>query len=63
AYAEPGIGDTSRVVAELARALREMAGWLELEGIAIGQRGDLVAALGAATRCGADPVPVRREPR
>ncbi|MGH3773724.1 MAG: winged helix-turn-helix domain-containing protein [Pseudonocardiaceae bacterium] len=49
AFAEPGIGDTSRVVAELAGALREMAGWLELEEIAMGQRGDLVGALGAAT--------------
>ncbi|MGH3721897.1 MAG: winged helix-turn-helix domain-containing protein [Pseudonocardiaceae bacterium] len=63
AFAEPGIGDTSRVVAELARALREMAGWLELEGIAVGQRGDLVAALGAATRRGAAPTSVRRVPR
>jgi uncharacterized protein YcaQ len=59
AFAEPGIADTSRVVAELARALREMAGWLELEGIAVGQRGDLVAALGAAIRRETSPTPVR----
>ncbi|MGH3856887.1 MAG: winged helix-turn-helix domain-containing protein [Pseudonocardiaceae bacterium] len=63
AFAEPGIGDTSRLVAELARALREMAGWLELEGIAMGQRGDLVATLGAATGCGAGPTLVRKVPR
>ncbi|MEO7196509.1 MAG: crosslink repair DNA glycosylase YcaQ family protein [Pseudonocardiaceae bacterium] len=63
AFAEPGIGDTSRLVAELARALREMAGWLELDGIAMGQRGDLVAALGVATGCGAGPAPVRKGPR
>jgi uncharacterized protein len=59
AFAEPGIANTSRVVAELARALREMAGWLELEGIVMGQRGDLVAALGAATKRGTSPTPVR----
>lgn len=63
AFAEPGIANTSRVVAELARALREMAGWLELAGIAMGQRGDLVAALGAATRRGTSPTPVRMVPR
>ncbi len=45
AFAELGLADTSRVVAELARALREMAQWLELDGIAMGPRGDLVAAL------------------
>lgn len=50
AFTEPRIADTSQVVAELAGALREMAGWLELDGIAVGQRGDLVAALGAATK-------------
>jgi hypothetical protein len=36
-----------------------MAGWLELEGIAVGQRGDLVAALGAAIRRETSPTPVR----
>jgi uncharacterized protein len=50
AFAEPGTADDARVVIELARALREMAQWLELDGITVGQRGDLVAALGAATR-------------
>jgi uncharacterized protein YcaQ len=60
AFAEPGIADTSRVVTELAGALKEMAQWLELDGIAAGQRGDLVAALGSATR---RRVPVRMVPR
>ena len=50
AFAEPGTTDSARVVAELARALREMAQWLELEGITIGQRGDLVAALGGVVK-------------
>jgi hypothetical protein len=59
AFAEPGIADTSRVVAELAGALREMAAWLELDGIETGQRGDLVAALGAATRRAAGSGSVR----
>ncbi|MCA1694471.1 MAG: winged helix DNA-binding domain-containing protein [Actinobacteria bacterium] len=59
AFAEPGIADASRVVTELAGALKEMAQWLELDGIAIGQRGDLVAALGSATRRGAGSWPVR----
>jgi uncharacterized protein YcaQ len=48
------------VVTELAGALKEMAQWLELDGIAAGQRGDLVAALGSATR---RRVPVRMVPR
>ncbi|MDQ4105472.1 MAG: winged helix DNA-binding domain-containing protein [Actinomycetota bacterium] len=63
AFAEPGIADRSRVVAELARALREIAGWLKLEGIAMGERGDLVAALGAATRHHSSTCPVRTVPR
>ncbi|MGQ0772820.1 MAG: winged helix-turn-helix domain-containing protein [Pseudonocardiales bacterium] len=56
AFAEPMV-DTARVVFELAGALREMAEWLELDGIVVGDRGDLSAALGAAvgsrgsTRC------------
>lgn len=48
AFAEPGV-DTARVVTELAGALREMADWLELDEIAVGLRGDLAVALGAAT--------------
>ncbi len=48
AFAEPG-WDSGYVVAELARALREMADWLELETIEVGDRGDLAPALRAAT--------------
>ena len=44
AFAEPGV-DVARVIAELAAALQEMAGWLELDGISVGGRGDLAAAL------------------
>ncbi|WP_174566907.1 DNA glycosylase AlkZ-like family protein, partial [Nocardia crassostreae] len=46
AFAEPG-RDTARVAAELADALREMADWLELDTIEVGERGDLAPALGA----------------
>ncbi|MGH3775661.1 MAG: winged helix-turn-helix domain-containing protein [Pseudonocardiaceae bacterium] len=62
AFAEPRMADTSRVAAELARALREMAQWLELDGIALGTRGDLVAAL---DRCESRPGSgsVRRVPQ
>lgn len=49
AFAEPGVADPLRVVAELATALQEIAGWSELEGIAMGERGDLATALAAAT--------------
>jgi uncharacterized protein YcaQ len=63
AFTEPGIADRSRVVAELARALREMAEWLELEGIAPGQRGDLVAALGGVTDRRAGPYRISGVPR
>ncbi len=44
AFAEPGV-DTARVVAQLAGTVREMAGWLKLDGITVGERGDLVGAL------------------
>jgi uncharacterized protein YcaQ len=63
AFAEPGIADASRVVAELARALREMADWLELDRIAPGERGDLVAALGAVTGRSVGTTLVRMVPR
>jgi hypothetical protein len=33
------------VIAALTCALVELAGWLELDGIAMGERGDLAAAL------------------
>lgn len=44
AFAEPGCG-TKRVAGELAGALREMAEWLELDTIEVGERGDLAPAL------------------
>ncbi|WP_319945171.1 winged helix-turn-helix domain-containing protein [Nocardia macrotermitis] len=46
AFAEPD-RDTPRVAAELARSLREMAEWLELDTIEVGERGDLAALLAA----------------
>ncbi|GAA2566998.1 crosslink repair DNA glycosylase YcaQ family protein [Pseudonocardia hydrocarbonoxydans] len=49
AFAEPG-ADTVRVVAELAGALREMARWLELDAVVVGERGDLAAPLALASR-------------
>jgi hypothetical protein len=49
AFAEPGV-DVARVTAELAGALRGMAGWLELDAVVTGVRGDLAAPLGAALR-------------
>jgi uncharacterized protein len=49
AFAEPG-ADVTRVPAELAGELREMATWLELDGVVVGERGDLAAPLAAALR-------------
>jgi uncharacterized protein YcaQ len=49
AFAEPG-ADVPRVVAELAGELREMARWLELDGVVVGERGDLAAPLAAVLR-------------
>ncbi|GAB2667645.1 crosslink repair DNA glycosylase YcaQ family protein [Saccharopolyspora gloriosae] len=51
AFAEPG-QDPAVIAPELADALSEMAGWLGLDGIVIGSRGDdrLVEALRALTR-------------
>lgn len=46
AFLEPG-QDASRVVAELAESLRDVAGWLGLGGIEVGDRGDLADALRA----------------
>ena len=50
AFAEPvessvPAADRPRVVAELAAALREMAAWQKLDGVVIGERGDLAAPL------------------
>nr|WP_219414580.1 crosslink repair DNA glycosylase YcaQ family protein [Pseudonocardia nigra] len=47
AFAESGV-EVPRVAAELAGALREMAGWLELDGVVVGERGDLAAPLTTA---------------
>lgn len=44
AFSEPGV-DVARVVAELAAELRAMASWLELDRVAVGERGDLAEAL------------------
>jgi uncharacterized protein YcaQ len=49
AFAEPGV-DLPRVTAELAGALREMAEWLELDAVVVGERGDLATPLAAALR-------------
>ncbi|HXV94014.1 MAG TPA: crosslink repair DNA glycosylase YcaQ family protein [Pseudonocardia sp.] len=43
AFAEPGV-EHARVAAELGEALHEMAGWLELDGVAVGEGGDLAPA-------------------
>jgi uncharacterized protein YcaQ len=47
AFAEPGV-DLPRVTAELAGALREMAEWLELDAVVVGERGDLARGLATA---------------
>ncbi len=49
AFAEPG-ADTGRVVTELAAELRTMAGWLALDGVVAGERGDLAGPLASALR-------------
>ena len=46
----PAVGvaaDRPRVAAELAAALREMAAWQGLDGVVVGERGDLAAPLAA----------------
>jgi len=49
AFAEAGI-DVPRVVAELAAALHEMAAWQGLDGVVVGERGDLAAPLARIMR-------------
>ncbi|TQM14385.1 winged helix-turn-helix domain-containing protein [Pseudonocardia kunmingensis] len=49
AFAEPH-ADRPRVTAELAAELRVMAGWLGLDGVVAGERGDLAGPLAAALR-------------
>ncbi|APA98195.1 hypothetical protein NS506_04147 [Nocardia seriolae] len=44
AFAEPG-RDHARVAGALAAALREMADWLELDTVEVGEKGDLAPAL------------------
>ncbi|HVX46541.1 MAG TPA: crosslink repair DNA glycosylase YcaQ family protein, partial [Mycobacteriales bacterium] len=47
AFLEPG-ADEREVAAELAAELTLMAGWLELDKVLVGERGDLAAALARA---------------
>ena len=49
AYAEPG-HDARRLASELAVELRAMQAWLGLDGILVGEKGDLIAALRSAVR-------------
>ncbi|GAA2356244.1 crosslink repair DNA glycosylase YcaQ family protein [Saccharopolyspora halophila] len=51
AFLEPG-SDAGRVAPELAMALREMADWLGLDDVAIGERGDLAGPLRAEVATG-----------
>ncbi|MDT8914819.1 DNA glycosylase AlkZ-like family protein [Amycolatopsis sp. PS_44_ISF1] len=44
AFAEPEV-DSARVAAELAGELKQMASWLGLDRVEVGERGDLAAAL------------------
>jgi hypothetical protein len=47
AFAEPEV-PVERVASELGEELRLMADWLELDGVAVGERGDLIAPLAQA---------------
>ncbi len=49
AFAEDGV-PRARIAAELASELEDLAGWLGLERIEVGERGDLAAPLRAAYR-------------
>ncbi len=49
AFAEQGV-DAARVAAALAEELRSLAGWLELERVTVGRRGDLTTPLRRALR-------------
>lgn len=54
AFAEPGV-DTGLVASELAAELASMAGWLGLDGVAVGERGDLAPSLRQALTACAGP--------
>lgn len=56
AFAEPGVHG-ARVVAELAAELRLMAQWLGLDGVLVGERGDLAAPLARVCNNGVRPLP------
>jgi uncharacterized protein YcaQ len=56
AFAEPG-GHTARVAAELAAELRLMAQWLGLDGVLVGERGELAAPLARLCNNGVRPSP------
>ncbi|SVA87979.1 uncharacterized protein METZ01_LOCUS140833, partial [marine metagenome] len=47
-YAEEGV-DRERVAAELATELERLAGFLDLDEVEVGRRGNLAAALRAAS--------------
>jgi uncharacterized protein YcaQ len=47
AFAETGV-EVPRVAAELAAELRALAEWLQLDGVVVGERGDLSVDLGVA---------------
>jgi len=49
AFAEPGV-DVARVASELAGELRLMAEWQGLDGVAVGERGDLAPVLSRLVR-------------
>ncbi|MBL1076600.1 YcaQ family DNA glycosylase [Nocardia sp. 2] len=51
AFTESG-RESARIAVELAAALREMAEWLELDTIEVGERGDLAAELRGAVASG-----------
>jgi len=51
AFAEPH-ADQARVAVELAAELRSMAAWLELDGVWVGERGELAGPLRAAVGTG-----------
>lgn len=59
AFAEPGT-DHSRVATELAAELREMASWLELDAVEVGDRGELAGPLRAAVATSATSAPAAR---